>query len=146
MRLTRSPRASSRQPMEAAARPFPNEDTTPPVTKMYLADISATSLDDLEVCAWCARLSIAGLGGLGKWKIRARGLMSRNLCGLSESVAGGVSGFADLLWVVGYMGVAHREVVCSDDAGACASRHPDGVKLRCGLISRSGPVFSGMFG
>src|SRR5580698_3213020 len=62
MRLTRSPRASSRQPMEAAARPFPNEDTTPPVTKMYLADISATSLDELEVCAWCARLSIAGLG------------------------------------------------------------------------------------
>jgi hypothetical protein len=29
---------------------------------MYLADISATSLDELEVCAWCARLSIAGLG------------------------------------------------------------------------------------
>ena len=46
--------------MEAAARPFPNEDTTPPVTKMYLADISATSLNGLEVCAWCARLSMAG--------------------------------------------------------------------------------------
>src|ERR1700722_4824343 len=62
MRLTRSPRASRRQPMEAAGRPFPNQETTPPVTKMYLADISATSLDELEVCAWCARLSIAGLG------------------------------------------------------------------------------------
>src|SRR5271170_1249031 len=62
MRLTLSPRASSRQPMEAAARPLPSEDTTPPVTKMYFADMSATSLDELEVCAWCARLSIAGLG------------------------------------------------------------------------------------
>src|ERR1700733_12098191 len=69
MRFTRSPRASRRHPMEAAARPFPNEDTTPPVTKMYFADMSATSLDELEVCAWCARLSIAGLSGRSKWQI-----------------------------------------------------------------------------
>src|SRR5665213_265823 len=34
---TRSPRLSSRQPMEAAAMPFPSDETTPPVTKMYLA-------------------------------------------------------------------------------------------------------------
>src|ERR1700722_17919650 len=34
---TRSPRLSSRQPMEAAAMPFPSDETPPPVTKMYLA-------------------------------------------------------------------------------------------------------------
>jgi hypothetical protein len=28
--------------MEAAANPLPNEDTTPPVTKMYLADIASS--------------------------------------------------------------------------------------------------------
>src|ERR1700748_2700502 len=42
--LTRKPRLSSRQPMEAAARPLPKLDTTPPVTKTYFADIAATSL------------------------------------------------------------------------------------------------------
>jgi hypothetical protein len=36
---------------------------------MYFADISATSLDGLEVCAWCARLSIAGLGCGSKWLV-----------------------------------------------------------------------------
>ena len=51
--------------MEAAASPLPREDTTPPVTKMYFADMSATSLTELEVCAWCARLSIAGSGDGG---------------------------------------------------------------------------------
>lgn len=34
MRVLR-PRASSRVPIEAAARPFPREETTPPVTKIY---------------------------------------------------------------------------------------------------------------
>src|SRR3989304_2646589 len=32
--VTRKPRASSSEPMEAAARPLPRDDTTPPVTKM----------------------------------------------------------------------------------------------------------------
>src|SRR2546423_3465520 len=41
IRLTLRPRLSSRQPMEAAASPFPNDETTPPVTKMYLAGIPA---------------------------------------------------------------------------------------------------------
>ena len=35
--VTLSPRLSSRQPIDAAAMPFPSEETTPPVTKMYLA-------------------------------------------------------------------------------------------------------------
>src|SRR5579863_1672495 len=35
-RVTRSPRLSSKQPMEAAAMPLPRDDTTPPVTNMYL--------------------------------------------------------------------------------------------------------------
>src|ERR1700678_167334 len=34
---TRRPRLSSRQPMEAAAMPLPSDETTPPVTKIYLA-------------------------------------------------------------------------------------------------------------
>src|SRR5437660_10369211 len=74
MRLTLSPRASRRQPMEAAARPLPSEDTTPPVTKMYFADMSATSLVDFLICAWCARLSMAGFGDGGKWLILCWGL------------------------------------------------------------------------
>jgi hypothetical protein len=42
--------------MEAAASPLPNEDTTPPVTKMYFADIVASSQLCLENCAgWGAR-------------------------------------------------------------------------------------------
>jgi hypothetical protein len=36
--------------MEAAAKPFPKLDTTPPVTKTYFADIGATSI--LECCDW----------------------------------------------------------------------------------------------
>ncbi len=36
--------------MEAAARPLPKLDTTPPVTKTYFADIDATSLWDC--CDW----------------------------------------------------------------------------------------------
>ena len=35
--VTFSPRLSSRHPMEAAAIPFPKEETTPPVTKINLA-------------------------------------------------------------------------------------------------------------
>src|SRR5208282_6783389 len=43
IRFTRRPRLSSRQPIDAAARPLPKLDTTPPVTKTYFADIAATS-------------------------------------------------------------------------------------------------------
>src|SRR6478752_6490523 len=34
--VTVRPRSTSRRPSEAAAIPFPREETTPPVTKMYL--------------------------------------------------------------------------------------------------------------
>src|SRR5207344_396484 len=34
--VTRYPCPSSRHPTDAAARPLPSEETTPPVTKMYL--------------------------------------------------------------------------------------------------------------
>src|SRR3954454_12979275 len=34
--VTLSPRSTSSRPNDAAAMPFPREDTTPPVTKMYL--------------------------------------------------------------------------------------------------------------
>src|SRR5437667_9589656 len=56
IRLTLMPRLSSRHPMEAAASPLPSEDTTPPVTKMYFADIVSSPQLCLENCAgWCAR-------------------------------------------------------------------------------------------
>src|ERR1039458_6517807 len=68
IRLILMPRASSRQPMEAAARPLPSEDTTPPVTKMYFADISASAYLVVLIGHACgARLSIAGMGGGGQW-------------------------------------------------------------------------------
>src|SRR3979409_1573794 len=34
--VTLRPRSTSNRPNDAAAKPFPTEDTTPPVTKMYL--------------------------------------------------------------------------------------------------------------
>ena len=34
--VTLSPRSTSSRPSDAAAMPFPREETTPPVTKMYL--------------------------------------------------------------------------------------------------------------
>src|SRR3989442_7645968 len=40
--VTRKPRASRSDPIEAAARPLPNDDTTPPVTKMYFGTTSAS--------------------------------------------------------------------------------------------------------
>src|SRR5256712_12320423 len=40
--VTRKPRASRSDPIEAAARPLPNDDTTPPVTKMYFGATSAS--------------------------------------------------------------------------------------------------------
>jgi hypothetical protein len=37
--ITRIPRCSSNVPKAAAANPFPNELTTPPVTKMYFISL-----------------------------------------------------------------------------------------------------------
>src|SRR6202034_21980 len=61
IRWTRRPRASSRQPIDAAAKPLPKDDTTPPVTKMYFADIAATSFDGwFWLCSVCTIKYIAG--------------------------------------------------------------------------------------
>src|SRR5687767_5594900 len=43
MSATLKPCPSSRQPMEAEARPLPRDDTTPPVTKMYFVGTLAPS-------------------------------------------------------------------------------------------------------
>src|SRR5215467_14639617 len=42
--LTLRPRLSNRQPIEAAAKPLPREDTTPPVTKTYFAAMNSSPL------------------------------------------------------------------------------------------------------
>src|SRR5690349_8828413 len=39
--VTLSPRSTRRRPSDAAAMPFPREETTPPVTKMYLVALGA---------------------------------------------------------------------------------------------------------
>src|SRR5215813_214212 len=46
--VTRKPRASSSAPIEAAARPLPRDDTTPPVTKMYFGANSSSFRDPLS--------------------------------------------------------------------------------------------------
>src|ERR1700690_3433149 len=38
-RVTRRPRLSSKQPIEAAATPLPSEETTPPVTNIYFGPV-----------------------------------------------------------------------------------------------------------
>src|SRR5260221_3514758 len=43
-RVTLKPRLSRRQPIEEAATPFPSEDTTPPVTKIYFGAIRAAQV------------------------------------------------------------------------------------------------------
>src|SRR6266850_2333074 len=49
--VTRKPRASNSAPIEAAARPLPSDETTPPVTKMYFGAKSSSSRDPLsDVC------------------------------------------------------------------------------------------------
>lgn len=47
--VTLKPLASSSLPSEAAVMPFPNEETTPPVTKMYF--VSFTFLYDFMYVA-----------------------------------------------------------------------------------------------
>src|SRR5688572_7333576 len=48
--VTRKPRASSNDPIEAAASPLPSDDTTPPVTKMNFGPTSSllSGLDPLS--------------------------------------------------------------------------------------------------
>src|SRR5258708_34954726 len=43
-RVTLKPRLSRRQEIEEAATPFPREETTPPVTKIYFGAIRAASV------------------------------------------------------------------------------------------------------
>src|SRR5436309_14311866 len=59
IRLTFSPRLSSRHPSDAAANPLPNDETTPPVMKMYLAAI-----------ARCLRGVF--MDGVSQWRERSR--------------------------------------------------------------------------
>src|SRR6185312_14703776 len=50
--VTLRPRSTSSRPNEAAAMPFPKEDTTPPVTKMYLVALGPVVIRPvLERCA-----------------------------------------------------------------------------------------------
>jgi hypothetical protein len=44
--VTRNPRATNKRPNDAQMIPFPKDDVTPPVTKMYLVDIWTEGLVD----------------------------------------------------------------------------------------------------
>src|SRR5229473_6483160 len=57
-RVTLKPRLSRRQPIEEAATPFPSEETTPPVTKIYFGAIRA------------ARVLTPGLSALHRSDVR----------------------------------------------------------------------------
>ena len=46
--VTLRPRLSNSAPMEAAASPLPKDDTTPPVTKIYLVFIVAIATFQFE--------------------------------------------------------------------------------------------------
>src|SRR6266852_122053 len=48
--VTLRPRSTSRRPSEAAAMPFPREETTPPVTKMYLVAFGPVVIDSPLKC------------------------------------------------------------------------------------------------
>src|SRR6184192_4381766 len=63
--VTRRPRSTSSRPSEAAAMPFPSEETTPPVTKTYFVELtdSPPSADG----------STAALRGAGPRRCRPRG-------------------------------------------------------------------------
>src|SRR5580693_6535974 len=57
-RVTLKPRLSRRQPIEEAATPFPSEETTPPVTKIYFGAIHV------------ARVLMPGLSALHRSDVR----------------------------------------------------------------------------
>src|SRR5215475_302447 len=59
---TRSPRALSRRPSEAATIPLPRADTTPPVTKTYFGARALTGFQGSSVSGGCLlRLRIGRL-------------------------------------------------------------------------------------
>ena len=74
--------------MEAAASPLPSEDTTPPVTKMYFADIVSSPQLCLEICAgWCARSIMTEGNAEGNGQIRLRASGFRRQASGSEPLA-----------------------------------------------------------
>src|SRR5258708_6283614 len=70
MRLTFSPRLSSRLPMEAAASPLPSEDTTPPVTKTYFADMNSSPLN----VDWVLGVGSPAHTGITDWAVGVVGV------------------------------------------------------------------------
>jgi hypothetical protein len=85
--------------MEAAARPLPRLDTTPPVTKMYFADNASPLNFGFGWRTGWARSSIAEWVGDGKRVVRGRrevglmsviGLLRRNqtLCPIRTTLSG----------------------------------------------------------
>src|SRR5437016_1398916 len=52
---TRSPRSTSSRPSDAAAIPLPSDDTTPPVTKMYLVVCLAEACIEVTCRSWSSQ-------------------------------------------------------------------------------------------
>src|SRR5258707_15083506 len=90
-RVTLKPRLSRRQPIEEAATPFPREDTTPQVTKIYFGAIrvarvlrpglSALHRSDVRIIMAGTRNSVKSKSSRSKIAIfppRARNFFPRN--------------------------------------------------------------------
>jgi hypothetical protein len=57
--------------MEAAAKPLPSDETTPPVTKMYFAGMTTSAMWEICVAGDCKRP--------GDWRTKRRNPTPRNL-------------------------------------------------------------------
>src|SRR5271154_6851027 len=78
-RVTLKPRLSRRQPIEEAATPFPSEETTPPVTKIYFGAILSSR--------WLARrFSLPGLLTLHRSDVQTIMVGTRGTVNAAERV------------------------------------------------------------
>src|SRR5690349_825821 len=69
--VTLSPRSTNSRPNDAAAMPFPREETTPPVTKMYLVALGA---EVIALPLKCVPLGFRAPKVIGRIHARLRGL------------------------------------------------------------------------
>src|SRR5579863_9490048 len=95
--VTRSPRLSSRHPIDAAAMPLPKDETTPPVTKMNLA---------IRFCKFQGSLEELG----HTFQIRRRVDAQRLVFGFDHTDGVAVFEGAQLFQALGAFERAYREI------------------------------------
>src|ERR1700722_7279085 len=90
-RVTLKPRLSRRQPIEEAATPFPSEETTPPVTKIYFGAILSSPW-----LAWVVQLT-GPVNPPQEGRTNNYGRNSRN-CQCNSTEASNQKSYARDLW------------------------------------------------